>query len=299
MNGVVLVFACFLAGWMLTSWWAGALKAAKPLELWVIWAALPALVLVKMPTVPLGHEAIVPIAGAWAVAAVAAAAVLIAARVFDWDALTTGALMLVVPLGNTGFLGIAATRALLGEDHVALALTYDQLGTFLLLVTYGTVIASRYGTAESGAWVMVRKVITFPPFIALVVSIALRHWHLSQSMNDVLSAVGKTVSYCAMLALGLRFRLAVTRKLAGPAAIGIATRMIVVPAFVMVAAYLLGDAHSVSWEATQLQAAMPPMIVAGLLAASSGLNAEASTFVVGTGTILSFATLPVAAALIN
>ena len=293
------MFACFLAGWALTSWWGTAMRAARPLELWVIWAGLPALVLVKMPTVPLGHEAVVPVAGAWAVAMVAAALVLIAARMLDWDTLTTGALLLVVPLGNTGFLGIAATRALLGEDHVALALTYDQLGTFLLLVTYGTVIASRYGTAESGVGVMVRKVVTFPPFIALVASIALRHWHLSSTLNDLLSHIGKTVSYAAMLALGLRFRLAVTRKLAVPATIGIAVRMVVVPALVIVIALVLGDAHSTAWEATQLQAAMPPMIVAGLLAVSSGLNAEASTFVVGTGTILSFATLPLVAAIIK
>jgi malate permease and related proteins len=57
-----------------------------------------------------------------------------------------GDLLLVVPLGNTSFLGFPAVEALLGTDHLPAAVIYDQLGSFLALATYGGYVASRYGT---------------------------------------------------------------------------------------------------------------------------------------------------------
>jgi len=71
------------------------------------------------------------------------------------------------------------------------------------------------------------------------------------------------------------------------------------PAVAILVAALVGDASSIAWDVTQLQIAVPPMVMAGLLAARSGLNTEVATFTVGAGTLLAFATLPLMGALVT
>lgn len=296
---VGLVFAFFVAGWLIGSQWSKAHLVARPIEFWVITIAFPALVLVELPKLEITTHAAVPILGAWMVAAFSALCVLIAAKYFKWDSALTGTLLLIVPLGNTGFLGIAAVRALLGDDHVALALTFDQLGTDILLVTYGTYVASKFGEAAGGIQVMLKKIFSFPPLIAMLASVVLRHWSLANWMNESLNAIGDTVSYTAMLALGLRFRLSRVNTVLTPAIFGLAIRMLVMPTVAILVVALAGDASSMAWDVTQLQIAVPPMVMAGLLAARSGLNAEVATFTVGAGTLLAFVTLPLMGALIT
>jgi predicted permease len=75
--------------------------------------------------------------------------------------------------------------------------------------------------------------------------------------------------------------------------------MLVMPAVAILVAALVGDASSIAWDVTQLQIAVPPMVMAGLLAARSGLNTEVATFTVGAGTLLAFATLPLMGALVT
>jgi predicted permease len=75
--------------------------------------------------------------------------------------------------------------------------------------------------------------------------------------------------------------------------------MLVMPAVAILVAALVGDASSIAWDVTQLQIAVPPMVMAGLLAARSGLNTEVATFTVGAGTLLAFATLPLLGALVT
>ena len=296
---VGLVFAFFAIGWLVGSRWSKADLVARPIEFWVITIAFPALVLVELPKLEITTDAAVPILGAWTVAALSALCVLAAAKFFKWDSALTGTLLLIVPLGNTGFLGITAVRALLGEDHVALALTFDQLGTDLLLVTYGTYVASKFGEAAGGVRVMLKKIFSFPPLLAMLASVAIRHWPLADWMNDSLDAIGDTVSYTAMLALGLRFRLSRVNTVLKPALFGLATRMLVMPTVAILVVALVGDASSIAWDVTQLQIAVPPMVMAGLLAARSGLNTEVATFTVGAGTLLAFVTLPLIGALIT
>lgn len=291
-ESVGLVFAFFVAGWLVGSRWSKADLVARPIEFWVVTIAFPALVLVELPKLEITTDAAVPILGAWTVAALSALLVLAAARFYKWDSALTGTLLLIVPLGNTGFLGIAAVRALLGEDHVALALTFDQLGTDILLVTYGTYVASKFGEAAGGVRVMLKKIFSFPPLIAMLASVALRHWPLADWMNDSLGAIGDTVSYTAMLALGLRFRLSRANTVLKPALFGLAIRMLVMPTVAILMVAVVGDTSSIAWDVTTLQIAVPPMVMAGLLAARSGLNTEVATVTVGAGTLLAFVTLP-------
>jgi len=289
---LVVVLTCFAAGAGLRRGAPRAVELLPRLDRFVLWVALPALILARLPGTELGATVVVPVTVAWSSLAGAAVVVLLLARRFGWDRSTTGALLLVTTLGNTSFLGLAAVEGLMGRDHLAAALAYDQLGTFLALATYGSLIASRFGSAQTGWRPVGRRLATFPPFVALLVTLPLRAWPLPDGLSDGLGAVGRLVAPVAMLTIGLRFHLQMAERVRRPAMWCLGTKMVVVPVVALAIALLAGTTGEVPWRASVLEAGMPPMVTAGVVATQAGLDEELSTFVVGVGLLLSALTLP-------
>ncbi len=264
----------------------------------VISVFLPALVLAKLSEIPFEARSAIPVAVAWGGVAVGAFTVLALARLSGWDRKTTGTLLLVTPLGNTSFLGLAAVEALLGRDHLPPAITFDQLGSFLALVTYGSFVASRYGggSGSDNTAPALRDAWRFPPFIALIASVALRASGVELPATDVFDAVGRLVGPVALTSLGLRFTLNVKRRLVEPGAACLAVRMALIPALALAASTLAGG--GLEWSTAVVEAGAPPMVTAGVVAAGVGLDAELAVTVVGFGLLLALGTLPLLAFLV-
>ena len=291
----------FVVATFLVCWFVGSRVAVPPgllaaVDRYVIAVALPAVIIATMSQVDFGSSTVVPVAVAWASMAACAGAVVVLGRSSGWDRSTTGALLLVAVLGNTSFLGIGVVRALLGEDHVAAAISYDQLGTFLALATYGSWVAGRYGSGDSSATGVARRLVTFPPFLALCASFALRAVDIPATVLDLLTAAGKTVAPVAMGALGLRFRLRVARTAAVPAVSGLVVKMLAVPLLVAFVAVAFGGRTDVAWAASVMQSTAPPMVTAGVVAVNAGLDDEVVSFMVGVGTLFGFVLFPLVGA---
>ena len=267
-------------------------NAARVLDALVIRIALPALVVNELVEISLEPRMLVPVAVAWSTLALLAAAVWLLSRLLRFDTLTTGTLMVVVPLGNTSFLGFPAVEALLGSDHLAPAVVYDQLGTFLALATYATFVAGRYGPqGSSGNSGPVARLLRFPPFLALLAALVLRPVGLPPVLDELTAVLGGTVTPLAMLSIGLRLDLgAVTHR---PLALGtgLSLRMLFAPAAVLLTARVLGVDGPV-WDVSQLEAAMPPMVTAAVVAADAGLDARLAAALTGAGVVVAMVTLP-------
>lgn len=277
-------------------------RAAATLDALVLWFALPGLILAEIPDLDLAASTAVPVAVAWGTLALLATLVLLLARVRGWSRRTTGTMLLVVPLGNTSFLGVPAVSALLGAEHVAHALVYDQLGSFLALATWGTVIAARYGAgATPSLGGTLRRIATFPPFVALVAAFVLREVALpataAEVFTDVTGRLGAMLVPLTMLAVGMRLRLPRAWGTFEPLALGLVLRMGVAPA----AAYgvlLALDGGGVAWQTSIVEASMPPMVTAGIVATAAGLDEELSSALVGVGVLAALVTAPFWAALV-
>ena len=267
---------------------------------WVIInLALPSVVLRTVPDLELGGAALVPVAVAWSMVALGALAVLALSARAGWSRSVTGALLLVVPLGNTSFLGFPAVEALLGAEALPSAILYDQLGTFLALTTYGAVVAARYGTTgnagtEGGSALrrVVLRVAVFPPFVALVAGFAARGVEIPPVVDDALRLLAMTLTPLAMVSIGLRLAGRRLRWPSGPVAAGLVLRLVVMPGVVLGAAAVLGGS-GVAWDAAVLESAMPSMVTAGIVATSAGLDEDTVTSLVGLGLVASLLTLPI------
>lgn len=298
----MIVVAVILGAAVAAGRWFDPPAGAAPATDWVVLnLAFPGLVLATIPGLELGRGALVPVAVAWSVVVVSALIVWWVARRAGWSREVTGALLLVVPLGNTSFLGFPAVEALLGAEGLPTAVLYDQLGTFLALTTYGAVIAARYGGSgrPPGVGTLLRRTATFPPFVALVVAFAIRGVTLPESLNEAFEVLAASLTPLAMVGIGLRLAQRRLRVPDGPVILGLSLRLVLLPAAVLAVALLLGGRSSLEWDVAVLESATPPMVTAGIVATAAGLDEDTVTSLVGLGVVLALFTLPVWAAIIQ
>lgn len=263
----------------------------------VIVLALPGLVLARVPSLELDATTLVPVAVAWGQLLLLAGLVLLLSRGLGWSRLTTGTMLLCVPLGNTSFLGFPAVESLLGTEHLGPAIVYDQLGSFLGVATWGTFVAARWGRGTPPtATTVLRRILTFPPFVALVVAVATRWTGLPGPVEVVAELLGGMLTPLAMIAIGLRLRIPEVGSLP-TVTTGLTLRLVVAPAAVLAIMALTGAGGTV-WEATALEAAMPPMVTAGIMAIDAGLDERLAAALTGGGILVALATLPIVATIV-
>jgi predicted permease len=289
---LALVVGAFLLGWLVRTIRLVPVVVTAWADKYVLQVALPAVIIAKISKVTFDADVVLPIAVAWSVMVISIIAVLIASRVLKWNRSITGALLLVGVLGNTSFLGLGMVESLLGADHLASAIAYDQVGTFVGLALWGSFVASTYGAGESGWRPVLKRLSRFGPFLALLASLVFRITDLPADVYPILNGIGKTVAPVAMCALGLRFTLSVSRSVQVPALLGLISKMVVLPGLVFVMSVLVGSPHDIAWSTSILQAAAPPMVTAGVVAVGAGLSAELVAFMVGVGTLVAFVSLP-------
>jgi len=172
----------------------------------------------------------------------------------------------------------------------------DQLGTFIALSTAGIAIAGYYAGGQPRAREIVLRVLRFPPFLALILAFVVRAaggWPpaILPTLEPVLLQLGATLTPIALFSVGLQFRLGALREYLGPLLGGLSWKLLLAPLMVLILARSFG----ISGQATTvgiLQAAMAPMISAGILAQQHGLAPRLATLVVSLGTLASLISVP-------
>lgn len=203
-----------------------------------------------------------------------------------------GSLLLIVPLGNTSFLGIPMVRAFFGDQAVSYALLYDQLGSFLALATYGSLIIALYsGEKTPTPGNIVKKIITFPPFVALILACFFRLLSYPPVVIGLLESLSATLVPLVMIAVGFQLNLRLSRELMPPLGLGLLIKLIAAPFLALLFSRLWG-LQGEALQVSVFEAGMPPMVSAGALAIMAGLAPSLTAAMVGLGIILSFFTLP-------
>jgi predicted permease len=292
-NVVVLLLTLFLGYGVrrLLSQAHGA-QLSRWLNHYVIYIALPALVLVYIPRIDPDASIWTPVLSAWGLFLLSSAAVLILGRIARWQRDITGALLFTVPYGNTSFLGVPFTRAFFGEEGLPYTLLYDQLGSFLILSTIGVVVLAFYTSERPTLTGIIRKIITFPAFVALIVAFFLIGVQYPTLIETPLSLLASTLAPVAMIAIGLQLKLRFAPHETRPFLLAMMIKLIVAPALLLALFYLL-DLHDLSARVSVFEAGMAPMVSSSTLAILAGLNRQFTASVLGYGIVLSFATLPV------
>ncbi|HET8816016.1 MAG TPA: AEC family transporter [Pseudidiomarina sp.] len=274
------------------------------LNAYVIYVALPALVLQKIPLLELSTALVIPAVVPWLLLALTVPLLLWCSRRFQWSRSTTGAMLIIVPVGNTSFVGFPMIEAFFGAQGIPFALLYDQLGSFLILSIYATIIAAVYSSDPGGearrpsAWQLTKKIVTFPPFIALMVALLCRSIDYHAAVQRFIDSLAGTLVPVIMVAVGFQLKFRLPQEDRGPLVGALLIKLVLTPLVVLGLLWPFGLEQLVV-QVTLLEAAMPAMISAGALAIMAGLAPTLAAAIVGYGIVFCFLTLPLWFWLVN
>lgn len=267
-------------------------NAAETLNGVVILLCLPALIFLHVPTLEPSLDLVPLIVIPWLLLALSIVLVLLAARALDFSRPVTAVLLVLVPLGNTSFLGFPLIEAMLGADRIRFAVVYDQFGSFLIVCSHVLFVLAWYGDGPApSAALIARRIATFPPFVALVGALVLGNAWFPGWLEELVQAFADMLLPLVTLAVGLQLKLRLVPDYRLPLAVGLAGKLVVLPAGALALGRLMG-AESPILDVAVLESAMPPMITAAALASSARLAPQLASAMVAWGVLCSAATVP-------
>ena len=267
-------------------------QTAQVLNMFALYVALPAVILLKVPMLNFSGEMIVPAIIPWVMLALSGTLVLIAGKRFSWSRETIGVLLLVVPIGNTSFMGVPMVNAFFGDAGIPYLIIYDQVGTMLIFAIYGSVILALYGREGSIKLAEVAKrALLFPPTMALLIGLLLRNWSYPEALIRGLETLSGMLTPLVMTAIGFQLKIRLSPTVLKPLAYGLAIKLAIAPLAALAGSRLLGLTNLAS-DISIFEAGMPPMVTAGALAIAAGLVPELAAALVSLGMALAFISLP-------
>jgi malate permease and related proteins len=290
MDNFILIAIAILVGYALQKFKIFAKETPLILNQFIIYVSLPAVILMQVPKLTFSFDILIPTIVAWLVMGISALIVIFISKILNWNNEVTGSLMLVAILTNSSIMGIPIINAYLGESALPYVLIYDQLGTFIALATYGTFVTAYYSSKSSiNSKVIVQKVLTFPPFLSLIVALCFLGVEFNPLITNVLSNFAATLVPVALVAVGLQLQFKVPRDEIQPLTIALIIKLILAPIIAYIVCYTFGWLN-LAGITSIFEAAMAPMITAGAIASIAGLAPRLSTAIVGYGIIISFLT---------
>jgi malate permease and related proteins len=297
--GFLLLIVCLIVGGLVSRIAKPPATLAACLNWWVIHIAIPALILEAIPKIKFEWSLwYLPVTmwlmfgGAWLLFAALG-------RTFNWSRGRVGALILTCGLSNTAFVGLSLIEALRGKEGLGLALIADQVGCFLMLAIGGTLVIATYGSGEKPTVNSVlKRVITFPPFIAFLLGLLVKvlgGW--PDVAPQVLSRISATLVPIAVISVGLQIRFRTAPGELSAAFTGLGYKLALAP----LGAYLLATAcgiDGITRVIGVLQAAMAPMVSAAIMAEQHDLDPPLANLILVAGIVISFVSVPIISAMI-
>jgi malate permease and related proteins len=290
MESLLVVFASFLAGVWLRRSPRVPPRAHQALNAFVLDVALPAVVLRAVPRLTLDASLIAAALMPWVVFGLSIAVFFPLGRALGWSVRTRGALVMTAGLGNTSFVGFPMIEALMGPEHLPVAVIVDQLGSFIVLSLPGIALAHAWSGGSASMGQLARKIVRFPPFLALVAGALLLPFGLPELLDATLERIGGTLTPLAMASVGLQLELGELRQRVGTLAVGLGYKLVIAP-LVIALLYVPIVGLTDSTRVIVLEAAMGPMISGGIVAQERDLDPELVTLMLGVGIPLSFFTV--------
>ncbi|MAX65796.1 MAG: AEC family transporter [Bacteriovoracaceae bacterium] len=263
------------------------------LNSYVLNIALPAMILATIPHLTISGEVLYPIIFHWIFYGLSLVAVLISSKIFKFTRSVTGVLLVVCCLGNTAFLGIPIVNSFYGEEAVAYAVLYDQLGSGFAFILTGAFILPFFTNQKMDSLKHVfTNLCKFPPFIALILAFLCIFISLPSALSNVIDQLAATLIPCAMISVGFQMKYKLNFAKLKPIVVGLVIKMIIIPSLALVSLKIL-NLNSIPANVSVLQTGMPPMITAGAMAMSSNLENDIAASLVGYGLFVAFVTLPI------
>ena len=201
-------------------------------------------------------------------------------------------MMLLISFGNTSFVGLSYIEALYSPNEVIYGLMYDQLVTFVGLLTVGVALIAWGGGQGERPKALAKRIVLSPPLLAIIFALLIQDVQIPASILNVLEKLELTLIPLVTMVVGMKLEfktLLQDFKLSG---VALALKLLIIPAIMIVIVSYFVDISQTWVKVTIIEVAMPTMTMATVFAIEGGLNRHMAINVLGLGILASFVTIP-------
>lgn len=290
--GILLILFFLCLGFVLTKFEVIKQNHIKLGSDWIIWIALPALALVKIPALVFSSELFVLV--------LVPGIVFLFSFIFFFGVLRhlrhdqKVVLTLLGGLGNTSFIGFPLIKYYYGSTMLGYGVILDQ-GTFLCLSIFAQLLLINDPSSSKLSIRALARIFRFPPFIALFIALFLSTDSIPDWLNFLLNSLTQTITPVAMVIVGYQVYHHVRFEFQFDLIMGLLYKLILAPIVVFIILYFIPISKDV-FRISVFESAMAPMISASILVQQHEINPKLNGQFLGWGILLSLLTTALFAA---
>lgn len=292
MSAFLVFAALLLAGAVWAQRLPQAASIADHLNWWVLYVALPAMVLELVPRLHVDAHLWYLVGAQWLGFVLTIAVFVPVGRALRWSRQRLAGVLLMGSLNNTAFVGIPLVGALRGDGALPMVAIADQLGCFVALSTGGAALVANFRGEPVDLRGIARNMLRFPPFIALLVAVpvlAFGGW--PSLVGSGLHRIAATLAPITLFSVGLRLRLVPVPGQRSALLLVLGWKLLAMPLVAWLVGLALG-VRGLPFTVAVLETAMPPMFTTAIIARANGFDPDFTDKVLSLGLLLSFVTVP-------
>lgn len=266
---------------------------SESLTEFVIYFSLPALALSKIRKLEFSEEILQIIAIAYIAMGVASVLAYVAGRFMGLNKKDLATLVIVSVFGNTAFVGFSYIESLYSLDHVVYALVYDQMASFIALLTFGVLIIAWGGGQERGVKEVAKQMLFSPPLLAIGAAIYFQGTVFPSYIEAMLDKFQATLIPLVTTIVGMKLDFRAMPLYFKENMVALSIKMAITPLLMLLYFWIFVDFNSEAMQVTFLEIAMPPMTMAVVLAIRGGLNKDMAINALALGILVSFLSIGV------
>lgn len=261
---------------------------SEALTEFVIYFSLPALALSKIRHMTFSHEVFLIIVIAYITMALSLVLGYFAGRYLKLDKQNLVTVMVIVGFGNTGFVGFSYIESFYSLHAVSYALVYDQIGTFIALMTFGVALIAWGGGREQRVRDVAKQMVFSPPLLAIIVAVYFQGTEFPPLIETILDKFQATLIPLVTGIVGMKLEFRTLSLYFKENMVALSLKMVIAPLLMLVGLYFFADLKAEWVRVTFLETAMPPMTMAVVFGIRGGLNRELLINALALGILFSF-----------
>lgn len=268
-------------------------KQSRSLFDFVVVFALPCLIFDKIYHLNFNFSLILLIFAGFISTSLAGIISVIIGRVFKFSKPTILSMFVLSAFGNTLFVGMPVVSNVFEEEFVGEVIMYDSLaGAIPISILVPLILAMNNG--EKVTIVKnIKTIIYFPPFIGLVLGLALKGFEIPEFVFAPIRMFGGSATPVALFAIGLSLGFNAIKSSYKSTVIVLFMKMILAPAIFILILQCFGAAFDKSTLIAVLESSMPTATIVCVMVMKAKLDSNLAASSVAFGLVLSVITLPI------
>ena len=214
-------------------------------------------------------------------------------RLFGFTKATLVSMFLLSSFGNTLFIGIPIIQTLYKDPQfISEVIFYDAIATALPMSLFAPFIVALASEQKASLAQNVKKMLTFPPFIALALGFAFKFVHLPEFIFEPIRLFGGAATPVALFAIGLGLGFNGIKASYKSTAVVIVCKMLLAPLIFVGILKLTNTAITPSAIVAIFESAMPTMALAAAMILKAKLDTNLAISSIAFGVLFAFVSMP-------